>query len=215
MTQLESDTIFKFEFTSYGCKNKNLSHKVYSNNKEDMILFLQQHSFDMSMVHIECLTIDEYEKEVDGHIYDYLLKGYKMRSNKSQETFMIMTTYDFVYQACEVVCSWLSDSLLFGPPILRTDVEIIKMINDLIHELPHVFVLDHALIDGDSGNIIGDQRYIRSNRSLDSFDLTDEGYDDSYIYESIFNSSFDEDIQPITVEAYVSFFTTLIMDVYE
>ena len=48
-------------------------------------------------------------------------------------------------------------------------------------------------------------------------EMSDELYeaiDDTFIYESMHCSSVDEDVQPITIEGYVSYFTSMLVDTY-
>jgi hypothetical protein len=203
------DTLFKFTFHSISDDIKKLSYSVYSYEKGDMDLFLKQHGFDINNSYVECLPINDANIVGDN----VLLQKHKFRSNILHEDVVIMTSPKIVEGAIESVCSDLSESLVFGYASLRADIEIIKIINDLIYKLDHVLVLDHSMID-DGGFLISPyyENYQKSmSPSLDD-GLSVDCLNDTYIYDSMFSKSSINATQPITVEAYVKYFTSMMID---
>lgn len=201
------DVVFKFQFTTMNLSTdaQGPPYRVYAFNREDMDLFLRQHGFDIRYVHVEFIPINEFDDDEE-----HILKLHKFRSNTSNEVYHIMTTSRFVDDAIDYTCLQLTDHLILGPPIVRNDIEIIKLINELMYSLPYVFILDHTLTDGFGGDVYsGDwEKYIKFYDSEQSL----ENMDDSYIYESMHNSSVIDKMQPITIEAYVSHFTQMLFD---
>lgn len=212
----ESNVIFRFQFSPRKTKSEDFSYKVYSDDKNKMNTFLSQHNFDPSYVHIDCIPTYSIPQSEWTKMEEYMLTEFKFKSNMSPELYNIMTTRWLVSNAIDLTCSELSECLLMGPPSIRHDIEIFKIINDLINKLPHVFIMDQTLIDGDSGNYDNDEyenRYMNRNAHhlYDGFMMA-EACEDSLIYESMYNESFDEEIQPITIESYVNGFTSLLFD---
>lgn len=209
------DSIFKFEFESIKMKGTNLKYTVYSYSREYMNMFLKQHGFSIENSYVQCIPIEKFDEETE-----LILKPFKFKSNTSDEIFDIITTPQFIYDAIDMTCSELSESLLFGPAALRSDIEIFKMINDLINELPHVYVMENMLIDGDSGEVLNISHHDEIMNLYNAHgvcEMSDELYeaiDDTFIYESMHCSSVDEDVQPITIEGYVSYFTSMLVDTY-
>lgn len=207
----EDDTLFRFQFMlKMRYNNKNMCRTVYSSNRLAMELFLKQHNFDMSMVNIECISVNDIDGD-EGVIENNMLTPHLFHSNYSNELFTIMTTPAFVHEAIEDVCSELSDSLVFGSGIIRTDIQIIEMINDLLYELPHVYILDHMIVDPESGEPYesNNLKYIKNYHKFENLGMC---FDDIGIYDSMFDASIIDKPQPITVEAYASYFTDLITD---
>ena len=207
---IECTTIFRFQFMSRSdgdvdnIENGAIIYRVYAFDRMSMEMFIKQHNFDLTSVNIETMPIEDFDDDEDCFI-----KPYKFKSNKSSEIFNIFTTNKIVTEAIDSACLELCDTLTFGPAIVRDDIGFIKLINDLIYKLPHVFILDHTLMDS-SCEPISDHwdRYIKFN----SYGQSLENLDDSYVYESLHNHSIDTEIQPITVEAYASSFAKMIID---
>lgn len=207
------NTVFRFRFTtSKSSVNSRLHYTVYAYTRHDMDLFLKQHGFDVNNSHIDCIPMTEF----DGNS-DLILSSHKFKSNSSDEIYNIMTTPMFVTDAINLVCSDLSESLIFGEPIMHAKIEFIKLINDLIYELPYVFILDHSVVDEDTGELISPfwDSYVKMYGYDEAKYCTEVYFDDSYIYDSIHNASIPDKVQPITVEAYVTNFTQILMDVFE
>lgn len=214
----DSDILFKFQFAPLKTNKPGFSFKIYTQNQNMMELFLSQHNFDRDHVYIECISITQIPETELNKLEDSILKVFRFKSNSSTELFHIITTDFLVSNAIDQTCSELSETLLLGPPSLRTDIEILNLVNELLNELPHVYILDHSLIDGDSGNldeIENENRYTNrvGSHLYDGFMLA-EGCSDSLIYDSMYDSSSSGEVQPITIESYVNAFSTLLVDKY-
>jgi len=205
-------TMFKFSFSSFKTKSKNLKYVVYAKNDHDMKMFLKQHNFSTENIHVECFPTTEFDGDEDS-----IIKPHKFKSNSSDEIFNIYTTTRFVEWALEGVCQELSDSLLLGDPITRMDIGIIKIIIELITKLQHVLILDFTLMNVDETEFIHPEteEYIQS-LYLDKVDYHPFAHlDDSFIYDSIMSDYCADFVAPITLEGYVYYFTEMITDVYE
>lgn len=203
---------FKFEtrFNSYEGKIRQVI-PVYSSNMGDMILFLKQHGFKPDSVNsISTVSVERIKGS------EYVLNKYLFKSNKFDGVYAINTIENFVTKAIYSVSSDLSNSLTFGPAILKTDFKLIETIHNLISELPHVYILDGQFIDGDSGDLIREYEERFSLTKIPySYTSEAEMPDDSFIVDSMMNDSANlKNIQPITLEAYVRSFIENFVEYY-
>ena len=203
---------FKFEtrFNSYEGKIRQVI-PVYSSNMDDMILFLKQHGFKPDSVNsISTVRVERIKGA------EYVLNKYLFKSNKFDGVYAINTIENFVTKAIYSVSSDLSNSLTFGPAILKTDFKLIETIHNLISELPHVYILDGQFIDGDSGDLIREYEERFSLTKIPySYTSEAEMPDDSFIVDSMMNDSANlKNIQPITLEAYVRSFIENFVEYY-
>ena len=203
---------FKFEtrFNSYEGKIRQVI-PVYSSNMDDMILFLKQHGFKPDSVNsISTVSVENIKGA------EYVLNKYLFKSNKFDGVYAINTIENFVTKAIYSVSSDLSNSLTFGPAILKTDFKLIETIHNLISELPHVYILDGQFIDGDSGDLIREYEERFSLTKIPySYTSEAEMPDDSFIVDSMMNDSANlKNIQPITLEAYVRSFIENFVEYY-
>ena len=203
---------FKFEtrFNSYEGKIRQVI-PVYSSNMDDMILFLKQHGFKPDSVNsISAVNVENIKGA------EYVLNEYLFKSNKFDGVYAINTIENFVTKAIYSVSSDLSNSLTFGPAILKTDFKLIETIHNLISELPHVYILDGQFIDGDSGDLIREYEERFSLTKIPySYTSEAEMPDDSFIVDSMMNDSANlKNIQPITLEAYVRSFIENFVEYY-
>jgi hypothetical protein len=185
---------------------------IYASTKDDMLLFLKQHNFDMRYVNIE--YVDDNRKILDS----YVLKTYHFRSNKSNEVFHIKTCESFVASAIATVGDHLSDTCIFGESIFRDDIEFIKVVTDLIDKLPFATVVDWSLLDGDSCNMMGydNLSWMVVKKDLlfsENYEPDFEHMDTSSIYDDLSQASDPDRIQPITIEAYVRGFAESIISI--
>lgn len=210
--------MFKFEFSSCHNKIKNMNYDVYAESEEDMKMFLTQHNFtDAPLDSITVIPKEECDNINDAHI----LKTFLFKSNRTNEIYHVITCDWFVDFAVETTCNELRDSLIFGEAIIRRDIEIFKLIGDLVSSLPHVNIMDFALADIQSStdNILIDHFIEMNNmkkeyscKCLDDLDSTDSAI--YYVHESMEYSRCDDQVQPITLEAYVSAFTETMFDAF-
>ena len=178
------------------------------------MLFFKQHNIDINQVEVDYIPNENFNIKVED---DNILASYQFRSNKSNETFNIMTTERLIAYALQLVGDHLSDACIFGSAIFRDDIEFIKVIQDLLGEIPHVQILDYGLLDDLNLTADTNWMYIKKDKLFDP-DIEPEwvtnGVDSQDIYESLFDSCIsDTAVQPITVEAYVRGFAEMVMNI--
>lgn len=188
--------------------------KVFSNNRQDMMLFFKQHNIDINQVEVNYIPNENFNIKVDD---DNILASYQFKSNQSNETFNIMTTERLISYALQLVGDHLSDACIFGSAIFRDDIEFIKVIQNLLGEIPHVQILDYGLLDDLNLTTDTNWMYIKKDKLFDPDvepDWVTNGVDAQDIYESLFDSCIsDTTVQPITVEAYVRGFAEMVMNI--
>lgn len=190
--------------------NGSMKQTVYSEGIEPMKMFIKQHNFNPDIIeHIE--AVPEHGQAVPGAI----IEPYTFKSKYSDSiSYTIYTTEDFVEEAINKVCAELADSLMFGSLAIRTNIELFSLVSDLIGELKFVYVLDHGLVDDETGELYSVD-YEKYTKNFDAFtyNQNEYGYDDSYIYDSLHAASLSNDhISPITLEAYVAYFADMVTD---
>lgn len=211
----ENGYMYAFRFRPGNCTNPNMDKIVIAENQIIMQTFLVQHQFDEETVHIDVIDvinmdIDDYYNRITN---DNILRPYRFRSNYASEVYTIYTTDELLTEAIRHVAQDLKFSLYFGECAIRGDVEFIQDILDLIEQLPHATVLDSELFDDgnkldwtDCVNRFGE--YVDDTPSITA-------KDDFVIGDSLFNfHDPNENVQAITIEAYVQYFTEMLMDDY-
>lgn len=205
------DHFIRFKFFSASSMGKDRPFEVYANTMDEMNMFLNQHCFK---------GVDEnafaiIPKNICRNKNDMILELYSFKSNHSNDIYHVMTTRFFVDMAMENTATDVNFNLLFGEAILRSDIEIFKHINTLLWKLPHVHVKDVLIADDNmiDDNIIKESLDIRKEYRLINRPWDD--LDSQMVIESLYDvmSSDPIEVNPITIEAYVSSFTTLITDV--
>lgn len=213
--------LFEFEFASLEDPCESMRHQVYSFNRELIMLFAKQHGFDTNDININVDPNYKDEDDCIGVINErYLLQPYRFKSNFSDQEYHIITCQGFVDKAIEDTAQDITNRLWFDTIIMRRDVEFIRIINQLVKELSHVFIMDNLLID-DFWNEESGENYLKSFRIPeidDYFDVNIGGVlgtpEAEYVMDSLFNSSIDTEVQPITIESYVKSFTEMLTDVF-
>lgn len=205
-------TKVNINYTGYAYSHSDIH--IYSHTKEDMMLFMQQHGFDIQYADVQYV----YDNDSETNSSYTTLKLYHFKSNKCDTVYHIMTCEYFIQQALSNVASHISDACVFGQGIFRDDVEIIKLVQDLLDKLPHVEILDYGFIDGDwvvencmDADIDLSWESIKKCRLFDEDGEPNyEMFDNSSIYDSFVTKGPDE-IQDITIEAYVRSFTEFLI----
>ena len=208
--QRGGDTVFQFLIG----RDHSEHIKIFSNNQQDMMLFFKQHNIDINQVEVDYIPDENFNIKVDD---DNILASYQFKSNQSNETFNIMTTERLISYALQLVGDHLSDACIFGSAIFRDDIEFIKVIQNLLGEIPHVQILDYGLLDDLNLTADTNWMYIKKDKLFDPDvepDWVTNGVDAQDIYESLFDSCIsDTAVQPITVEAYVRGFAEMVMNI--
>ena len=213
---IDPNRLFRFRFKSQNMPDK-MAHYVVTDDINKMYKFLKQHNFDISIADIDMIIPREYE------IFDeHMLVEYMLKSNYSDQIYRIYTTEVFVCDCSQYVSSILSSSLVFNSEqIIRSDVPLMELISGMIQDLDHVYVLDHTVCDYDGKPYSSNyERYTKvgfpNSKSFDKMYMHDDEtvYDDSGIYESMGSHISTYSPLPFTLEAYISFFTSLLTDSY-
>lgn len=200
--------MYRIRFCPYNPKdylsNNSLScHRVYSMDRNMILLFMKQHQFDMNQIQIETLP-DPFE---DDDMDTYELKFYKMQSNRTMQVHQIVSSDYYIDQAVEAVVQNLSDYLVFGETIFRRDIPFINLVNHYLDDIPFVFAFDYDILDGCPSC---DTSYFNVKKDLEQFaEAIDSEYDtssmDDLYNRFLFNVAPNEKL-PITLEAYVRWF---------
>lgn len=210
---------FKFTFTS-GQSRSSMKYYVLASSIDDMHLFLKQHGFNDAYESIMIVP----EGDIKGKDWAHVLRICRFKSNRNPKTYNVMTSEDLVTRVFENVSNDLSDHSIFGEAILRTDVEFLKMIGSLIGKLEHGYVMDFNLADESMlfNTLENENQY--KNQIMDMIaeyknriGAPTEDVGSQTILQSLYDACPDRDsncIYPITVEAYVSTFTELMVDCY-
>lgn len=168
------------------------SEVVWSDSAEMIEEFIKQHGMNRDCVNITVLN----ETTIEGYPTTFhdnnKLIAYKMGSNSDGKIKTIITTEQYLTDALQGVCEELSDYMVFGDAITRTDIQMIDKIQKLIDELHYGLVFDYSIAD--------DRDYCEYE------DVRMYPYDRSIIFDAISDSSTVKDIQPITYEAYAHYF---------
>ena len=189
---------FKFSFMSMHSENKNMSYHVLAETEEDLYLFLKQHGFsDAPPESIQLFPKDKIVADLS-----HILKPFKFKSNKRPGIFSVMTCEAFVDDAISNLASDLNVNMLFGEAIIRRDIEVFKMIGDLVHDLPFAHVIDFVLAD----------QMTSEYRTKICCPCEDTDY--YMTYEQLYDAVTPDEIYPITLECYISNFTEMMVDVF-
>jgi hypothetical protein len=230
--------LIEFSFQVSEKQNPNIS-TVYAESYAHMDMFLKQHGFmnnehdaayfhNMGMLRIVPRNQYQFQNTQTGLI----IKPFKLRSNFVDTLYTIFTTDDFISYSIERVCQDLIETLSFGEAMFAADVGFIKTIVDTMEILPKVEILDinaamnndiHYEYSKDFYNAMAkrdshEQRLtsLNENKEVTDMILSEKcKYHDhggSYVFEAFFEESFQELTQPITIEAYVRAFASLLTE---
>lgn len=199
-------------------KHPMLTWKVYAYTREEVDTFIRQYKirfYDVNILYAEQIGKDYDERDV--------LKEYTFVSNQDGNKYTLLSTESIIYDAVEYIAEKLSETLIFGSAILKTDIPIIDIINRLIETLKHTSILDYSLLDDDFMATLDDieemnvRGHIRtfSNKIDELEDWPDENdrmY--SYIFDSLHNASilYGTGPEPITLEGYIEYMATMLTD---
>lgn len=178
--------------------------RVYSEDINLIHQFLYQHNFDINNSPIEMVS-DEHANE--DALDRYSLKIRKFQSNEDKQIHEVATSDHLMELAVDYVTNELGTFLLFGPTIIRKDIQVIQIASDILESLPCTQILDHLLMDDDSVGDPYDTSWMIVSKTLEEFAASKDwdNCDLSYLYEMI-DRECDNDIMPITLEAYVKSF---------
>lgn len=180
-----------FRFTWWPINTSNVvdePNTVISFSKEDMSLFLLQHGFDPNTHHIEVVNDDDV-------FSDYILHPYVFGSRKRDRLYRIMTNKAIMDQVMYRVVGELNACMSFGACALRGEIEIFDKISKLINGLEYGAITEeHIDTYGDSPT---------------EYSTTESEQQDALYNIFDGDTSPHREVQPYTIESYVSIFTLL------
>lgn len=184
--------IYRFQFGI--CDDRN-HLSVYSQNVDDIVLFMNQHGFRNNEMYryiqqINC-TINEYK-----NISSDMLQIIKLRSNSNTELYSVMTS-QYIFERCVENCGsalthalWLSSLL-----VEYKENPLMEMISSLAEKLPYTVIQDFS-------------RCIDESVPIDSYQSNNNEIIDKLISDNVPIDP--ESTQTITIESYVSGFNSLL-----
>lgn len=182
------DCIYELLIKQWNSPSESMLIHIYAQTKYELCMFITQHSLNN-------VTLDmiKFHKISDPNIpkfdeSDNYLQPYQFGSNKDDTIYTIYTTEKILSDALSHVGEELSQELLMGSAIIKNEFGVIKLLNEMIESLPYICIHDYQVMCTEDSEI-----------------------DDDYIYNRLFNESTRLGIQPITIEAYVEEFTSLLI----
>lgn len=192
---------------------------IESTNLDEIKMFVLQHNFKYESLDSITIKNDEYNYDTTKQ-----LELFKFRSNLSDEEISIYTTYDLLNNVIELISDDMNDISVFrSNTIVKIDLPIIKVVNDLIHSLPYstVFnyvndILDEGLSIEDLAQIDKYNKYIKVLDTFNEYDYSGEPLNHEFLSLNMIDyrkdalsiktkESHDNDMfLPITIEAYIS-----------
>lgn len=213
----KNEGYIRFDFSPVKQKTS-MHYYVLAESLDEMHMFLNQHGFHNVDSSLVFYPIEKYKSTDSTHV----LHEYRFMSNHKPGVFTVMTCENFITHAIETTANDLSDASLFGEAILRTDIEIFKVISSLINRLSHGHVIDIQIADESVLYNMENEDKIDRWELMESYcnriGAPTEDVSSRVILEEIYDAvpdlTSDNGIYPITVEAYVSSFTELMIDCF-
>ena len=203
--------MYRVRFSPYYTKNPDRGgmhcYRVYTSDLGLMKLFLQQHKFDPEQTVIENVPYEVIQNE-DKQQEDHWLSIQKIGSNIDHKIHEIATTTHLLTLACDYATNELTQCLVMGDAILRKDIQLIKLVSDILESLPMTEIVEHLLMDTQS---VDDMSWMIVSKTLEDFaeEPSDVG-PHVHINELLCEEWEKSDMVPITLEAYVKSFVQII-----
>lgn len=183
MEDNKKEIIFTFTFNVRGSTDPSSVYTVWSYNKSDVLMFIKQHNFEHGEEYIQVKNVD-ISTDVDSCSF---IEQWVFKSNKNNDKYEIYTTKILIENAIQRVCVQLSESMIFGSAILKSEeIPMIKYINDRLGEIPYIYPKEYNAVNGD--------------------------IPDDAIYTAVFDDLL-PGIANITIEAYISYFVEYLLGV--
>lgn len=172
---------------------------VYTTDRDLMTLFLQQHGFDPNTANVK--IIDDEIDEDDP----YMLHIWRMGSRKRDRIYNVATTSNIIENVVLSVGLELSEAMTLGAISFRGDIQVFERIGNLISMLDYVYQMDGFAADAGGYDVCDKETYSNGYPYYEEIAIN---HDDSFLYDALISDSHpSKDVQPITIESYVSFFT--------
>lgn len=206
---MTADTLYySFTFSPVNAPpNMNMVYKVVTDDEEMMNLFLKQHRFLSMIQNVQVINPGE---EID---YDdpEVLHKYRFGSNKDRHNiYEIVTSQQFIQASTIDAGDSLSTLCIFGNMVSEDNIPIIEIFKKNISDVPFATIMD--LDDGYSAWVAGMSTPVKRYNMYQE----DEAPDDSLIYDALLEmSDIQEIVQPITMEAYIEYFVSMMTDTFD
>lgn len=221
---MDDEMIWLFQFQPENApKSIHMVHQVYTDDEKLMEAFLKQHKFEHGASYVKYVNINSVDVDVDG-IEE--LRVFKVGSNKLKKVINLVTSEHFMEKATLDVCAKISQVSLFGD-LIQKDLTVINDVKEQVTNLSFGQILDIGTDEYTDLNVrCRDPReFLYSSLEewaarvgpTETYDDPDSP-DDYYIYDSICECASEaqvyDQIHPITLEAYVEYFVSLLTDEY-
>lgn len=195
------DKIFKFSFV---CVNSiyNNTISVYSPYREYIDIFLNQHTFDVDNAVVECI---DYSKQIDSN---QMLSPFKFKSNILPEIYTIISTNEIIETCILDISHELNNKLYFGQSFRYyvDKIELFNVISDLVNQISFAKLVE-SLDSYDIGYYNFNEAY------YDSLDSYINNPNEAELFRKV-SANYKTDILNITLEGYVTAFTSIIISRY-
>ena len=200
------ESVFVIEFYS---KSKDSPPTiVWSNDILYTEMFIKQHNLDPMKIKRYVIPGCDVPKSKKLKVDSELLK-FKIKSNFNPNVQTLISSDEILDIVTRDLCEDFVDSLQFGGLVTRNDIAFVSDMMDTIEDIDYASICDWELIDDDA-----------VDRYYDDYYLNDEPppqipppSDTSYVYDEIFDARSKHEILPFTIEAYVHYFVSSIMEV--
>ena len=199
------DAVFVIEFYPKSRFSKPI--RVWSHDVMYTETFINQHSLDPNKIKryiIPGCDVSKRRLEVDSELIPYYIK-----SNTNNTTQTLITTDSILDDITRILCDDFVDVLQFGSLVTRVDIKFLEDITNTIEEIDYASICDWELIDDDLIDKYYDEYYMND----DPPPQLPSPSDTSYVYDEMFDARSKNNILPFTIEAYVHYFVTTIMEV--
>lgn len=200
-------SLFLFRFDTI--KKNSTGITVYTNNPRYMDIFLRQHDLYAFKNHVAVLN-DNQISDIDPDKLMYRLRPYKIKSNKDNQILTLISTQDLMTDVLESTCIELGATESFGSAITRMDIEVIKMVNELIMDLEYGLIFEYAEMDPITDDDVDYGNLPERMSELFRYQKGTIGVAYSKMYERFVEADKDDTLLPFTLEAYVSEFRELV-----
>lgn len=204
--------VYEFLLYPINATPKTKPTRVWTDDPQYMRVFLAQHGMDPKQAKVKVYDMpDHYDKPVNDKSGIYKLNKYHFGSRDDKTIHPVITTEEIMYSIATNVAIDLSNVMALGSAALRGDIQIFEHIAKLVSSLDPIYIKDGYAADAGAdadyrmerlADLVSDYPYYESiAMSINE--------DDSFLYDSLYNSISPNVVQLITLESYVSIFTKL------
>lgn len=204
--------VYEFLLYPINATSKTVPTRVWTDDPHYMRTFLLQHGVDPQLAKVKVFDIPAYsESPINDKTGAYKLNKYHFGSRQDKTIHPVITTESIMYSIATNVAIDLSSVMSLGSAALRGDIQIFEHIAKLVSSLDPIYIKDSYVADAGCdadyrlerlADLVSDYPYYESiAMSINE--------DDSFLYDSLYDSISPNVVQHITLESYVSIFTKL------